>query len=528
MIVEPWDAVYVGSGITALTHAALTVGRNPTLRVLILEQHDVAGGYATEFHRPKLGVQFDCSLHKLTGMGPQGNLRALFRELGIEDKVRLCFPPTWFEVVTTSRLTLPEDPQATQLKLTRMFPAEEAALDRFFQEVGSYGRDSYMQFETLQGNYEPDFKQLRWAHRNLKRLTVAEALQQRFSNRKLIEILALPSIYVGCFPEQCAYLYYLHVVYASLFMRSAYLEGGSQHLSNLLVEKLRQAGSEIRTGIDVEQITMNSIDGLMATGVVAGGQLIRCRRVYVNASPEHAMRDLLPNLNVLQDARRRVSEQIPANSTSTIYLLLDTRPELIGLDSAETMVLTEDPEQAERARARARSSPTDAQFAEDAYWARSSFEVTNYALLSASGGNVVIVNVLDDVRHWPERKTPEYRAKKRRFVQVVLSRLFRVIPAMEPHVKYREASTPRTCERYTRNKAGSGYGALVSPGAAVGVSGTSFPIGNVSFLSAWVSGSGYEATMGYARLMARSVCTGRCTAKTGERSAQQAGVGPCR
>ncbi|WP_201766121.1 phytoene desaturase family protein [Verminephrobacter aporrectodeae] len=510
--------MYVGSGITALTHAALIVDRNPALRVLILEQHDVPGGYATEFCRPKLGARFDCSLHKLSGMGPQGNLRALFRELGLEDKIRLFFPPTFFEVVSTVRLSLPEDARATQLCLTQMFPTEEVALGRFFAEVATYGRDGYMQFETLQGNYEPDFKQLRWAHRNLKPLTVAQALRQRFGDSRLIEILSLPSIYVGCYPEQCAYLYFLHVVYASLFMRSAYLEGGSQHLSNLLVKKLRLAGSDVRTNVDVERIEVDSDDGSQATGVVACGQLIRCSHVYVNASPEHAMRDLLPNLDALQDLRRRAREQIPANSTSTIYLLLDTRPDLIGLGSAETMVLAEAPEQAEQSRALARSSPTDAEIAENAYWVKSSFEVTNYALLSASGGNVVIVNVLDDVRHWPERKTAEYRAKKRRLVQVVLSRLFRAIPALESHVKYREVSTPRTCERYTRNKAGSGYGALVSPYAAAGVSGIAFPVGNVSFLSAWVSGSGYEATMGFARLMARSVQLSRHTVTANERA----------
>lgn len=514
-----WDAVYIGSGITALTHAALTVDRNPALRVLVLEQHDVAGGYATEFLRPKLDARFDCSLHKLTGMGPEGNLRALFKELGLEDKMRLCFPSTWFEVLGADRLTLPEDEHATQMQLTRMFPSQKAALERFFEEVRTYGRDSYMQFETLQGNYEPDFKQLRWAHRHLKPLTVAQALRQRFSDERLVEILALPAIYVGCFPEQCAYLYYLHVVYASLYMRSAYLEGGSQRLSDLLVEKLRAMGSEVRTGVEVGQIV---VDGLQAKGVVAGGDLIRCRHVYVNASPEHAMRDLLPDLEALQEPRRRVKEQIPANSTSTIYLLLDTRPDLLGLESAETMILADNPEQAEEARALARSSLTDTMISEDAYWARSSFEVTNYALLSSSAGNVVIINVLDDVRHWPERKTPEYRAKKRRLVQVVLSRLFRILPEIEPHVRYREISTPRTYERYTRNKAGSGYGALVSPGAAPGVSGITFPIKGVSFLSAWVSGSGYEATMGYARLMARSVRIGRASESVEARPAQTA------
>jgi phytoene dehydrogenase-like protein len=124
--------------------------------------------------------------------------------------------------------------------------------------------------------------------------------------------------------------------------------------------------------------------------------------------------------------------------------------------------------------------------------------------LDQSGGAVVIVNALDDIRHWPQRKTPEYRQKKRRVAEQLLARLEHALPGLRGHVRYSEVSSPRTYERYTRNSAGSGYGNLVLPDATPNLINHTFPVRNVSFLSAWISGSGYEATMGYARMLVRS------------------------
>lgn len=499
-----WDLICVGSGISALTYAAALGARRPGMRILVLEQHTVPGGYSSVFHRPKLGVRFDCSLHKLTGMGEGGNLRALFRELGLEDATRLCFSPHWFEAAGALELPLPEDPGQALERLCGAFPEEREALVSFFEDVATHGRNSYMQFEIMLGRYEPDFKQLRFAHRHYKGQSVRDALRQRFRDPRLIELLGLPTIYVGAFPEQCSYLYYLHVVYASLHMRSAYMEGGSQRLSDLLVDQIRRRGGEVMLNVTVERVIVDEARSC-AVGVSTDRGDFFGGQVLINAAPHHALTELFAPRAELATCVDRVSRQLPANSTSTLYLVLDRPPESLGLASSETMVLGDDAQAAFEARERARSEPGHAELAESAYWQQSSFEVTNYHLLDPQGGCVVIVNALDDIRHWPQRKTPEYRLKKKRFAETLLSRLQAARPALAQHVIYQEVSSPRTCLRYTNNTAGSGYGALVAPDAAPVHLNHRFPVGNVSFLSAWISGSGYEATMGYARMLVASM-----------------------
>lgn len=496
-----WDLICVGSGISTLTYAAMMTRKNPALRVLVLEQHNVAGGYSSEFRRPKQAARFDCSLHKLTGMGEGGNLRVLFGELGLDGVVNLRFSPAWFDVKCDKDLLLESDPEKVHAAVLARFPHEKSGLDQYFGEIALHGRNSYMQFEILLGQFEANFKDLRYAHKHFKKTSVLDALKERFSDPRLIEILSLPAIYIGAFPEQCAYLYYLHVVYASLHRRSAYIKGGSQYLSNLLVQQIVQRNGKLMLNVEVEKVLVDE-QTQEARGVITDKGTFLGKSVLINAAPLYAVRNFFAPSPELESCASRLDAQAPANSTTTIYLVLRDSPQNVGLPHAESMVLSDDPQAARRLREAARSDPSNPDLAEAAYWHNSSFEVTNYHVLDETGGKVVIVNALDDIRHWPERKTPEYRAKKNRAAYVLLTRLYAVCPELERHVAYVEVSSPRTYQRYTNNTAGSGYGALVSPDATPSLINNNFPVRNVTFLSAWVSGSGYEATMGYSRMLA--------------------------
>ncbi|MFP5392105.1 MAG: NAD(P)/FAD-dependent oxidoreductase, partial [Gammaproteobacteria bacterium] len=150
-----------------------------------------------------------------------------------------------------------------------------------------------------------------------------------------------------------------------------------------------------------------------------------------------------------------------------------------------------------------RADPENEALAEEAYWDRSTLELTNYQMLDSTGGNVLLISALDDIRHWPQRKTPEYRAKKKRALDVLLKRMYAHKPQLEGHIVYSEVSSPRTYQRYTNNTGGSGYGARVTTHQSGHNFQYRFPVSNISFMSAWVAGSGYEAGICYAAMKAR-------------------------
>jgi all-trans-retinol 13,14-reductase len=499
---EAFDVVCIGTGISVLAYAASFLEAHPGARVLLLEKHRLVGGYATQFVRPKQHAAFDVSLHKLTGMGPNGNLREMLKRLGVFESLEWVFPDSLFDARHPSAdVLLPKGGEALERLLKDRFPACAQGVQQVFEDIRSYGFDAYMQFRTLAGEYEPDLERLRYAHSNLKTITVADAIGARVDHVLLRELLSLPCIYIGAFAEQTSYLYFLHVWYAALFGESAYVRGGSSALTAALARRIESLGGEFRTRSEALRILIDE-QLMMAEGVVTETGTVLASEVVVNAAPRYAIDALMDTaLPGMASAREVMAEKQPAYSTTTIYLVLDAPPARFGLIAAETMLVAADPARACRSRESARLAPGDAALAETAYWTESSIEVTNYHALDPDSGHVVVVNALDAVYHWPERKTEAYRTKKARARDILVARLLVAFPSVAGHVRYAEASSPRTYERYTNNTDGSGYGALVPPGKRTRVRSQRFPVDNVRFISQWTSGGGYEATIGYGAML---------------------------
>ena len=493
-----WDAICIGAGITSLAFGAQVVRRHPGARILVIDKHAVPGGYATVFQRPKADAAFDCSLHKLSGMGEGGNLRRIFADLGLDDELRLKIPDDYFEaVLPDGSIRCGNGVEAFRAALCVRFPHERAGLDRFFEEVAIHGRNGYYQFQMMDGSFEPDFTQLRYAHRHLKHLTVAQALAERIGNPWLREILAATGIYVGGFPEDLGYLYFLHVVYATLTKGNAYVEGASQRLSDVLAERIVAAGGQLLLGTTVRRIL--SDDNGRVRGVATAKGEFYADRVYLNAAPHYALRTLFDDQPALEPVRRKLERLAPSRSTTTVYLTTDVAPAELGLASTETMIVACGAD----ASLAARAGAVDEDTCEQAYWRDGVMEVTNYHALDPAGGRIVCLNVLDTIAHWPERRSVAYKFKKVRAREALLERLYAAKPGLRGHVLTTEVATPRTYERFTNNTDGAGYGAMVGTDLSGHVFHHGFPIAGVHFLSAWVAGPSYEAAFGYAEMKAK-------------------------
>jgi len=493
-----WDAICIGAGITSLAFGAQVVRRHPGARILVIDKHAVPGGYATVFQRPKAEATFDCSLHKLSGMGEGGNLRRILTGLGLADELRLKVPDDYFEaVLPDGGIRLGNGVEAFRAALCARFPHERAGLDRFFEEVAIHGRNGYYQFQMMDGSFEPDFAQLRYAHRHLKHLTVAQALAERVGNPWLREILAATGIYVGGFPEDLGYLYFLHVVYATLTKGNAYVEGASQRLSDVLADRIVAAGGQLLLGTTVRRIL--SDDNGRVLGVATARGEFYADRVYLNAAPHYALRTLFDDQPGLAPVRRKLERLTPSRSTTTVYLTTDVAPAELGLASTETMIVACGAD----ASLAARAGAVDEDTCEQAYWHDGVMEVTNYHALDPAGGRIVCLNVLDTIAHWPERRSVAYKFKKVRAREALLERLYAAKPGLRGHVLTTEVATPRTYERFTNNTDGAGYGAMVGTDLSGHVFHHGFPIAGVHFLSAWVAGPSYEAAFGYAEMKAK-------------------------
>jgi len=72
-----YDAIVIGAGLGGL--AAATTLAHEGLGVLLLERHNVPGGYATSFVRGR--YEFEVALHKMSGIGTPEHRGNVYRSL---------------------------------------------------------------------------------------------------------------------------------------------------------------------------------------------------------------------------------------------------------------------------------------------------------------------------------------------------------------------------------------------------------------------------------------------------------------
>lgn len=495
-----WDVICVGAGITSLSFAAQLVKRNPGIRVLVLEKHRIPGGYASMFIRPKHDAVFDCSLHKLSGITGSGNLKRIFDDLGLSEELEFIYPEHYFQVsLTTETVLLPNDPIQLMQVLCEKYPLDRSGIEKFFADVALHGKNSYFQFQMMAGTYDVPIsdliKQIRFAHKNFKTVTMNQAFQEMFASAELREVLSMPGGYVGGHPEDLGYLYYLHIVYATLFCGNAYVRGGSQQLSDALVRRIEAGGGKVMLRHPVERVEVDSNNRV--TGVRTADQIYSSSQVYINAAPRYAIENLFDPALPLKSVKDKLESLKPSWSTLTLYVVVDLDPAQYGLECTEIFLIDRLNDEAKLVRDQAANS-NDPKQCEFAYWEVSPIEITNYHALDPNNGCVLIFNLLDTIGHWPQRRTAEYKAKKKRATEVVLERFYARFPSFRGHIKYTEVSSPRTYLRYTNNTDGAGFGAFVSTTLNPHVFHHNFPITGLQFMSSWVAGASYEAAFAFA------------------------------
>ena len=74
---KDYDIIAIGAGLGGLSAATFLASQG--FSVLLLERHNIPGGYATSFVRGRF--EFEVALHELSGIGPPENRGGLYRYL---------------------------------------------------------------------------------------------------------------------------------------------------------------------------------------------------------------------------------------------------------------------------------------------------------------------------------------------------------------------------------------------------------------------------------------------------------------
>jgi prolycopene isomerase len=259
---QTYDVVVVGSGIGGLTCANLLARHG--LRVLLVEQHYVVGGYCSAFRRN--GYTFDAASHFYPLLGNTETLTGrLLADLGVRTRWVKMDPVDQFHLPDGTRFDVPADFDHYLAQLTAAFPAEKPAIDEFFKAA----RQAYLlgmlcYFRGRSTSLVDPYLGL----------TVRDVLDRLFRDRRLKLLLTADSPHWGAPPSRTSFVFdsMLRVAY---FLGNYYPCGGSQAFADELACRLEENGGDILLSAAVKRILVR---GGAAYGVVVETGHARARR----------------------------------------------------------------------------------------------------------------------------------------------------------------------------------------------------------------------------------------------------------
>ncbi|HEX4746183.1 MAG TPA: NAD(P)/FAD-dependent oxidoreductase [Gaiellaceae bacterium] len=335
-----FDAVFVGSGINALAGAALL--SRAGWSVCVLEREERLGGCiqtSTELTVPGFTHEVLASWHPLfTGSPAYAELKPELDRRGVE-------------YLNTELPTASAYPDGTAAFLTTSLEDNVAELSR---HAAADGPAWEAMFNGFMENADLSFGVLGTELWSPSGLGIGRQALRRFGRRGLLEyvggvltscrdwlgdtfesdaahgLLAPWVLHTGLGPDQATSGFMTQVIACALQLGGMPVpKGGGVVLVDALADVVRDAGGDVRTGVDVEHVLVSA--GKATAVRVAGGETIRAdRAVVAGVTPTQLYGRLLGTGDVPAAVQRAAERYRYGRGEMQIHLALSEPPDWYG------------------------------------------------------------------------------------------------------------------------------------------------------------------------------------------------------
>ena len=256
---KKYDAVVIGAGNGGLVAAVRILQGGYSC--LLLEKHNLPGGFATSFKRGRF--EFEASLHELNDYGSKedpGDIRTLFRSLGVEDMIDWVRIPEAYHLITTDKkydCVMPFGVDAFIEKMVEYCPDSRKSITEFF-ELCEEVRDAQTYSNSVNGKTDSDYMKKTFPNFvKAGSYSVNEVLDALKMPKKAQDILNAYWCYLGVDCDRMSFLHYGSMVIRYITKAAWMPKMRSHEISLAFDAKIRELGGDIWyntevTGIDVK------------------------------------------------------------------------------------------------------------------------------------------------------------------------------------------------------------------------------------------------------------------------------------
>jgi phytoene dehydrogenase-like protein len=419
-----YDVIIIGSGLSGLAAGIRLAMFNK--KVLIVEKHTVVGGlnsFYTRKHR-----MIDVGLHAMTNYAPKGArntpLGKLLKQLRFShDDFRL-HEQEMSEIRFPDKcLRFTNDFELLKQEVREQFPDE---IDGFMRLVARMESFDELSLATSE-----------WT-------SARDILAGYISDPVLIDMLFCPLMYYGNASERDMDFYQFVIMFKSVFMEGfAKPVGGMHYILNLMVDRYKSLGGELRMGAEVQSI--NSAKGVFESLTLADGGQLKADAVISSMGRIETFKRCEPAL------AKEVSSEGSAGQVSFMESLfaLDQEPKDLGYDRSIVFFCTGD-----RFRYEVPKDLID--ISSGVLCCPNNFKYPE----PLTEGMIRLTN-LASFGLWDALPRRDYIDAKKEWRTRALENLFTFFPDFRDSVVFLDSFTPKTILKYTGHLNGAVYGSPV-------------------------------------------------------------------
>jgi prolycopene isomerase len=334
---EKWDAIVIGAGNGGLAAAAFLAKEGK--RTLLIERHNLPGGFATSFKRGRF--EFEASLHELCGFGKnagEGDVRRMFEALGIADKIEWADIPGAYRLITLddkkkTDAAMPFGVEAYIEKMEEYVPGSKPSMKKLFALAEDIAKTTEF-FGSLKGHYTTQaVKEILKNHLNFVRTagySVNDVLAALKVPKSARDIFNAYWCYLGVDCDEVSFIHYISMVRTYLTYGAVIPKARSHGMSSAILDAFESFGGEVWFNSHVSKINIEN--GRAKSVTLLDGTRVYADHIICNASPHNVFGKMIDQTDVPDHELKRANSRKFGARGLSVFLGLNKTADELGIE----------------------------------------------------------------------------------------------------------------------------------------------------------------------------------------------------